>query len=194
MYGPSFRMFVSFSAPLSLILYNCKCIIGCKSETKGSKDDETQQNETKILTVLCAAAVLTVFWLACSEKAEQWLWKRSGIPDVVSSTCDGSECRLTVVANSGCIEDREGFAREVALNTGKFVSVGTIFEGTGGQPSIVDIAVYLKKKDIGKTDPVMRICLEFSETERTYESREDAAGECRIYIDDNRIGNDRGED
>ncbi len=157
----------------------------------------TKRNKmkTKILTVLCAAAVLTVFWLVCSEKAEQWLWERSGIPDVVSSTCDGSECRLTVVANSGCIEDREGFAREVALKyrENSFRSV-RFSRDTGGQPSIVDIAVYLKKKDIGKTDPVMRICLEFSETERTYESREDAAGECRIYIDDNRIGNDRGED
>lgn len=157
----------------------------------------TKRNKMKIkiLTVLCAAAVLTVFWLACSEKAEQWLWERSGIPDVVSSTCDGSECRLTVVANSGCIEDREGFAREVALKyrENSFRSV-RFSRDTGGQPSIVDIAVYLKKKDIGKIDPVMRICLEFSETERTYESREDAAGECRIYIDDNRIGNDRGED
>ena len=109
----------------------------------------TKRNKmkTKILTVLCAAAVLTVFWLACSEKAEQWLWERSGIPDVVSSTCDGSECRLTVVANSGCIEDREGFAREVALKyrENSFRSV-RFSRDTGGQPSIVDIAVYLKKK------------------------------------------------
>ena len=113
----------------------------------------TKRNKMKIkiLTVLCAAAVLTVFWLACSEKAEQWLWERSGIPDVVSSTCDGSECRLTVVANSGCIEDREGFAREVALKyrENSFRSV-RFSRDTGGQPSIVDIAVYLKKKDIGK--------------------------------------------
>ena len=48
--------------------------------------------------------------------------------------------------------------------------------------------------DEAKNDIMKEVDNKTRETERTYESREDAAGECRIYIDDNRIGNDRGED
>ena len=37
----------------------------------------------------------------------------TGVPDAISSICAGSECRLTVSANTSCIEDKEAFAYEV---------------------------------------------------------------------------------
>ena len=110
-----------------------------------------------------AAAVLTVFSLVAaaaviSEKYEQWKRDNSGIPDAVSSVSAGGTCRLTVVANSGKIEDGEAFAYQV-LEMYRENLFQTIHFSTdiGEMPGILDITVYLKRGDIGKKEPVMKI-------------------------------------
>lgn len=143
---------------------------------------------TKVLTALCGAAGLAAFGIIFSGSAKQWIWEHSGIPDAVSSISDGRDCRLTVVANADVIEDKEAFASDVARkyqeNSFRTIRLST---DTGGEPSRVEIVVYLKRGDVGKEDPVMRICLEFPEQGNTGGNRGGQDEECRIYVDGRRI-------
>ena len=72
----------------------------------------TKRNKVKICIVMTAAVCIVALILL------QTLYKyrkndESGIPDAVSSSYDGRECRLIVTANSSEIEDREQFAGSV---------------------------------------------------------------------------------
>ena len=57
----------------------------------------------------------------------------TGVPDAISSICAGSECRLTVSANTSCIEDKEAFAYEGDQNVqGELISDDKIINRCDG--------------------------------------------------------------
>lgn len=120
-------------------------------------------------TVLCAA-----YFFSALENSEREGNENSGIPDAVSSMYDGETCRLTVVANSGMIEDEENFAKSVIKmcreNSFRSLRLSTDVEGW---PERLDIRVYLRKRDIGETEPVMRILYEPVEGGADYDIRSD---------------------
>lgn len=117
-------------------------------------------------------AMLTVSSLYFSR---QWEESHCGVPDAVSSSSDGSRCRLTVVANCDSISDREEFAREVIkmCRSNSFQSL-KLSTDISGWPNSLDIAVYLHKKDIGGDGPVMRIRYEPAGDEPTYDIKNNA--------------------
>lgn len=122
-----------------------------------------------------AAALLAVIsvWAAAvgiQRSCEQWKRDNSGIPDVVNSITSGETCRLTVVANSGSIGDADAFAGEVIrmYRENAFHSL-RFSTDIGNGPEKLDIAVYLKKADIGEEEPVMRIVFFTGGKEDEYE-------------------------
>ena len=122
------------------------------------------------------AAVCAVLWLpGAGERLEEWRISRSGIPDAVSSRNGNGACYLTVTANSDEIVDEEEFAETVVRmcveNSFRSMKLST---DLNGYPESLDITVYLKKSDIGKEDPVLRI--RFEPPEET-EARSDPAEE-----------------
>lgn len=109
----------------------------------------------KYMPVLAGISVL--FFLLLHEAGS--LGKDpDGVPDAVSSSVSGGTCRLTVIANRDCIEDRKLFAEEVLgmcrKNSFRSVRLST---DIAGWPEELDIAVYYYREDIGKGEPVMRI-------------------------------------
>ena len=121
-----------------------------------------------------AAVVMGILLLlaagnAVSERYGQWQREHSGVPDAVSSICTGGTCRLTVVANCSRIEDGDAFAAEVVRmyheNSFHTIRFSTDVE----EPEILDITVYLKRGDIGNSEPVMRIWFEADENELEYD-------------------------
>ena len=69
--------------------------------------------KTAVLTAAATGAVCVSVFLFLTERYGYRKYDNSGIPDAVSSVCEGGECRLTVVANSGEIDDEGEFAEEV---------------------------------------------------------------------------------
>lgn len=82
----------------------------------------------------------------------------TGVPDAINSICAGSECRLTVSANTSCIEDKEAFAYEVIrmCRENSFQTIKLSTDVTGW-PSSLDITVYLHRDDVGRKKPEMHI-------------------------------------
>ena len=113
-------------------------------------------------TLLSAAAVLLAagvfIYPYASGIYEQYREEHSGIPDAVSSMTRGGVCRLTVVANTSKIEEPDQFAEQV-IRICRENGFQTIHfsEDLGGLPSSLFIAVYLKKSDVDKGEPVLRI-------------------------------------
>src|SRR5699024_9522487 len=110
---------VSFIAPFLLILYNRKCIIGCKNETKRSKMKKSNKVMTAVMIIVVLAAVFLAFSsgfpyadrdLPVGREAEQQRSLNDNLPDAVSSYYDGTTCRLKVVANRSQIDNGERFA------------------------------------------------------------------------------------
>ena len=153
-----------------------ECIIGCKSETKRSKNGKKQQSENKSCTdESCsdagAAVLLISLFLYLAKRKGERIIDECGIPDAVSSISDGEKCCLTVVANSGQIRDKEAFAREVIKmcmeNSFRSLRFST---DIGGWPEELEIDVYLQKKDVGEEPPVFRIRAESERIESVYDS------------------------
>lgn len=125
-------------------------------------------------------AVLWIFLLAILgfpvvlHSYGQWKEDHSGIPDAVSSSYDGSRCRLSVVANSDDIGDREAFAREVVemCRDNAFHSI-RLSTDVSGWPNSLDIAVYLHRRDIGNRGAVMRIRYEPADGSREHDIKND---------------------
>lgn len=110
-----------------------------------------------VLTAGAAVLLISLFLYLAKRKGERII-DECGIPDAVSSISDGEKCCLTVVANSGQIRDKEAFAREVVRmcteNSFRSLRFST---DIGGWPAVLEIDVYLQKKDVGRTPPVFRI-------------------------------------
>ena len=118
-----------------------------------------KRNKVKIYIIMTAvAAVCIVIMLFLQTLYKYRKYNDSGIPDAVSSSYDGRECRLTVTANSSDIEDKERFAIEVFRmcreNSFRTIKLSTDIQGW---PESLDITVYFHRIDIGEKDPVMKI-------------------------------------
>lgn len=113
-------------------------------------------------TLLSAAAVLLAAGVCIYPYAsgvyEQYREDHSGIPDAVSSVTRGGECWLTVVANTSEIEEPDQFAEQVIrmCRENGFQTI-RFSEDLDGLPSSLFISVYLKKADVDKGEPVLRI-------------------------------------
>ena len=120
------------------------------------------------------------FWGSCAadqsfsvsvKSPGEWIIDECGIPDAVSSISHGEKCCLTVVANSGQIPDKEAFAREVIRmcmeNSFRSLRFST---DIGDWPAVLEIDVYLQKKDVGEEPPVFRIRAESERIESVYDS------------------------
>ncbi len=81
-----------------------------------------------------------------------------GDPDVIRSYCDGTMCRLTVVANCGQIDDGDDFARQVVklYRDNSFHTV-RFSRDTGQIPETLEITVYLQREDVENGTPAMEI-------------------------------------
>nr|WP_294491713.1 hypothetical protein [uncultured Mediterraneibacter sp.] len=131
------------------------------------------KNRRRMTWGILAAVILLC--LIVPYAFRRWQKEHTGIPDAVSSTSDGSGCRLTVVANCDKIKDREEFAWEV-IEMCRNNSFHTIRLSTdiSGWPASLDIAVYLHKADIGVKEEVMRIRYEPRDNKREYDIKNDA--------------------
>lgn len=112
----------------------------------------------RVVLAAGAAVLLISLFLYLVKRKDEWIIDECGIPDAVSSISDGEKCCLTVVANSGQIRDKEAFAREVIRmcmkNSFRSLRFST---DLGDWPAVMEIDVYLQKKDVGRTPPVFRI-------------------------------------
>lgn len=110
-----------------------------------------------VLTAGAAVLLISLFLYLAKRKGERII-DECGIPDTVSSISHGEKCSLTVVANSREIPDEEAFAREVIRmcmeNSFRSLRFST---DLGDWPAVMEIDVYLQKKDVGRTPPVFRI-------------------------------------
>lgn len=110
-----------------------------------------------VLTAGAAVLLISLFLYLAKRKGERII-DECGIPDAVSSISHGEKCSLTVVANSREIPDEEAFAREVIRmcmeNSFRSLRFST---DLGDWPAVMEIDVYLQKKDVGRTPPVFRI-------------------------------------
>lgn len=133
-------------------------------------------NKLKTAAALTAgfAVLCAVFLFILSGGYEQWKEENSGIPDAVSSISDGTACRLIIVANRSEIKDEEEFAEEVIKmcreNSFRSLRLSTDIEGW---PEKLDIRVYLRKRDIGKDEPLMQILYEPVNDGGEYDIRDD---------------------
>ena len=126
---------------------------------------------TRAVLTAGAAVLLISLFLYLAKRKDEWIIDECGIPDAVSSISDGEKCCLTVVANSGQIRDKEAFAREVVRmcteNSFRSLRFST---DIGGWPAVLEIDVYLQKKDVGEEPPVFRIRAESERIESVYDS------------------------
>lgn len=126
---------------------------------------------TRVVLAAGAAVLLISLFLYLVKRKDEWIIDECGIPDAVSSISDGEKCCLTVVANSGQIRDKEAFAREVVRmcteNSFRSLRFST---DIGGWPAVLEIDVYLQKKDVGEEPPVFRIRAESERIESVYDS------------------------
>ncbi len=119
-----------------------------------------KSNKVKTCALLAfgIALLLFIYFLNLSGSPGEWNEDGCGIPDTVSSISHGEKCSLTVVANSREIPDEEAFAREVIRmcmeNSFRSLRFST---DLGDWPAVMEIDVYLQKKDVGRTPPVFRI-------------------------------------
>ena len=111
----------------------------------------------------------------------------SNVPDLVSSFVSNNDYRLTVVANSKEITDKESFSKDVIEmcrnNSFKSMIFSTDFRG---YPGSLDIDVYLKKEDIGKKDSVLNIRFQPDEWNADYNIRDDVE-HYRLFVDEEQI-------
>lgn len=125
----------------------------------------------RVVLAAGAAVLLISLFLYLVKRKDEWIINECGIPDAVSSISDGEKCCLTVVANSGQIRDKEAFAREVVRmcteNSFRSLRFST---DIGGWPAVLEIDVYLQKKDVGEEPPVFRIRAESERIESVYDS------------------------
>lgn len=84
--------------------------------------------------------------------------EHEGVPDVVSSRTNGTECTLTVVANADKIEDEQAFAEETVRKYEENSFYTTKFS-RDQESSIqqVHMTVYLRRSDIGENPAVFSI-------------------------------------
>lgn len=119
----------------------------------------TKCDKMKRGTLLITSFLICLAVLAVTVISKQYYERNySGVPDAVSSSYFGRECRLTVSANASRIDDREAFASEV-FGMCRENSFQTIRLSTDvmGWPSSLYITVYLHRNDIGRKEPEMRI-------------------------------------
>lgn len=117
--------------------------------------------KTWISVITGFVVFFAIIFFAVSMRYDQWREENSEIPDAVSSISDGTTCRLTVVANSGAVREKEKFAEEVVEmcrnNSFRSLRLSTDMEGW---PKKLDIRVYLTKRHIRERKPIMEILYE----------------------------------
>ncbi len=132
--------------------------------------------------LLVAAVLLAAGWMIYPyflDAYEQYCEEHSGVPDAVSSMTRGGECWLTVVANTSEIEEPHRFAEQVIrmCRRNEFQTI-RFSEDLGGLPSSLFISVYLKKADVDRGEPVLRIRYEPLPCEKNYNEKN--GDECTI--------------
>lgn len=137
----------------------------------------------KCLMFIGAAAVCFLFFAVFPVLYKYYKYDNSGVPDAVSSTTDGLECRLTVTANASRIEDRKAFADEIfgMCRSNSFQTVRLSTDVTGW-PTMLDVTVYLHRYDIGRSEPEMRIRYIPPDNRGVYNIRDDG-DKYRIIIE-----------
>ena len=138
---------------------------------------------------ICAVLMCAICFIVSQgkDKYVQWREDNCGIPDAVSSMAMNTDHRLTVVANSKEIEDKEGFARMIIRMCieNEFHSI-KISTDINGYPSSLDIAVYLKRSDIGEKEPVCRIRYIPTDYNEGYDIKNNA-DQYHLYLDEREI-------
>ena len=138
---------------------------------------------------ICAVLMCAICFIVSQgkDKYVQWREDNCGIPDAVSSMAMNTYHRLTVVANSKEIEDKEGFARMIIRMCieNEFHSI-KISTDINGYPSSLDIAVYLKRSDIGEKEPVCRIRYIPTDYNEGYDIKNNA-DQYHLYLDEKEI-------
>lgn len=139
--------------------------------------------------LLCIFAIMIVMNIIPygTKRFKQWQEEHSGIPDISSSLSVNNDHYLTVVANTGEIEDKEEFAREIIrmCQQNSFHSV-RFSTDMAGYPSRLSITVYLNRKDIGNNEPVCKIEFKTNDYNEDYDIKNDA-DKFRLYLDGNEI-------
>lgn len=135
----------------------------------------TKSNKLKKCLIFpAAAAVCVLLFAVISVIYKCYRYDYSGVPDAVSSSTNGSECRLTVAANDSCIEDKDAFADEIfgmcRANSFRTVKLST---DVSGWPSGLEVIVYLHRYEIGRKKPEMRIRYIPPDNSAVYNIRDD---------------------
>lgn len=134
------------------------------------------------LMVMAVLLIIVGVFFYRKEKVEY-----TGVPDMVSSFSSNNDYHLMIVANSRGISDKEDFAKNVIEmcrnNSFKSMIFSTDLKG---YPGSLDIDVYLRKDDIGKTEPVLQIRFQPDEWNAGYNIRDDVEHYC-LYVDDEQI-------
>lgn len=119
------------------------------------KKSNKAETMVKGMVVLAGMLVLFCFFMRMTGGKTEVM---NGVPDALSSVVSGGTCRLTVVANTDRIEDKEVFAHKVIQmcreNSFRSLRLST---DIGGRLKELNIMVYYYREDIGSEDPVMRI-------------------------------------
>ncbi len=120
-------------------------------------------------------------------KYPEWKEAHSGMPDVVGSISVNNDHYLKVVANSGRIDDKEGFAREIVhmCQDNSFRSI-RFSTDINGYPSGLDITVYLNRKAVEKGEPVCEIEFSADDFSKGYDIKNDA-DKFHLYLDGEEI-------
>ena len=136
----------------------------------------------RTLMVLAVLLIIVGMIVYRKEKVEY-----TGVPDMFSSFSSNNDYHLIIVANSRGISDKEDFAKNVIEmcrnNSFKSMIFSTDLKG---YPGSLDIDVYLRKDDIGKTEPVLQIRFQPDEWNAGYNIRDDVEHYC-LYVDDEQI-------
>lgn len=142
-----------------------------------------KSNKLKKCLLLSGAAVCFLLFAVVPALYKCYKSNYSGIPDAVSSSTDGLECRLTVTANASHIKDKKAFADEIfemcRANSFRSVRLST---DVAGWPSRLDVTVYLHRYDIGRREPEMMIHYIPPDEREIYNIRDDG-DKYRIIIE-----------
>lgn len=135
---------------------------------------------------LCILGIWGIVLTSCGTKEDKQ--QNTGMPDVVNSVISGADQHLTVVANSGRIEDEEEFARTVVHmcidNSFHSVRFSTDIRG---YPSSLDIDVFLNCEDVEeRKEPICKVIFKTDSFNEDYDIKNHTE-KFHLYLDGKEI-------
>lgn len=117
----------------------------------------------KTLTKAALIAAVLIIFIVLAECMSPGDRMDSGIPDVIRTRIQNEKCSMTVVANSGEIEDQEAFARRViCMYEANDFQTTKFSRDMGNTPRILDITVYLTRNDAAEEKEAFRFQYDMS--------------------------------